>query len=518
MMHDSDNRLKWAAMSVTAAMLAVHLFAAGRVELDFDEAYYALWSRSLSPGYVDHPPLVAVWMRVSTMLFGTGEFGLRALSAIAVALGAASVYTLAHILFPTRPAIGWVAALLFNAMPLLAVAGFLTTPDTPLVTFWTIAVLFLAHVWRSGTAWSWLGVGVAAGLALQSKYTGLFLGAGIVLAMIAVPSLRRWFAHPMPYVGGLLALLVFAPVIAWNAQHEWVSFAKQFGRAGEGGWTWRYIGEFVGVLAGLANPAVFAMACGSAWFVWRDRRASVLALDTDGEARRLLLAIIAPALLYFVNHALHDQVQGNWTAPLFPILAVMAADWATAPASVRWPVVARRRAVVWSSAIAIALSLIAITHAITGFLPLPPKRDITAQRLQGWRQLAIDVHDIAVREKAGYVLTTGYALTSHLRVYRVGSPWTSQINERARWDFEAPAREGRLSLAAPPELARGPGLYVSEAGREEVAFLSDRFSVVREIARIQRTFGGNPLRQYVIYRLEQPKVPLLMAPRFKLPL
>ena len=504
--------LKRAAIVATIAMLAVHLFAAGRLELDFDEAYYTLWSRSLSPGYVDHPPMVAFWIRASTSLFGASEFGIRALSAIAVALGALGVYTLARILFPRRPTIGWVAALLFNAMPLLAVAGYLTTPDTPLVTFWTIAVLFIALIWRSGSAWGWLGLGVAAGLALQSKYTALFLGAGIVLAMLAVPSLRRWFAHPVPYVGGVVALLIFAPVINWNARHEWVSFAKQFGRASEGGWTLAFIGEFAGVLAGLANPAVFAMACASAWFVWRDRPASLPALDTDGEARRLLLAVIAPALLYFVNHSLHDQVQGNWTAPLFPILAVMAADWATATASPRWPEMARLRAVAWSSAIAIALSLVTIAHAITGFLPLPPKRDITAQRLHGWRQLAVDVHAVAVREKAGYVLTTGYALTSHLRVYSVGAPIASQINERARWDFEG------WTLATMSDETRGPGLYVTEAGREELDFVTPRFTAVREVARIERTFAGQALRTYVIYRVEGPKVPLLLAPRFKLPL
>ena len=75
------------AVAVTLVLLVLHLFAAGRLELMFDEAYYRLWAEHLDWGYYDHPPLVALWVRVSTAIFGTSEFGIRALGVIATALG-----------------------------------------------------------------------------------------------------------------------------------------------------------------------------------------------------------------------------------------------------------------------------------------------------------------------------------------------------------------------------------------------------------------------------------------------
>ena len=74
-------------------------------------------------------------------------------------------------------------------------------------------------------------VGAAVGAALLSKYTALFFGPVILIWLLAVPELRRWLKSPWPYLGGLVALAIFSPVLIWNADHHWVSFAKQFGRA-----------------------------------------------------------------------------------------------------------------------------------------------------------------------------------------------------------------------------------------------------------------------------------------------
>ena len=48
------------AILLGAASALASLCLIGRVELTFDEAYYTLWSRSLSFGYLDHPPMVAI--------------------------------------------------------------------------------------------------------------------------------------------------------------------------------------------------------------------------------------------------------------------------------------------------------------------------------------------------------------------------------------------------------------------------------------------------------------------------
>ncbi len=45
-----------------------------------------MWSRALAPGYPDHPPMVALWIRLGTMLAGDGALGIRLLGPLSVAV------------------------------------------------------------------------------------------------------------------------------------------------------------------------------------------------------------------------------------------------------------------------------------------------------------------------------------------------------------------------------------------------------------------------------------------------
>src|SRR5271169_3951294 len=94
-----SGRLVVVAAAVCLAMLAAQLWLIGRVELTFDEAYYTLWSRNLAWGYLDHPPMIAAWIRASTFLFGPTEFGVRALNTLVVGVLPALIAAIAWRLF-----------------------------------------------------------------------------------------------------------------------------------------------------------------------------------------------------------------------------------------------------------------------------------------------------------------------------------------------------------------------------------------------------------------------------------
>ena len=280
-----------------------------------------MWSRRLAWGYLDHPPMVAAWIRASTALFGPSEFGVRALGTLILGATPALVALTAWRLFGSIR-VAALASLMWVAMPLVAGAA-IVTPDTPLVVFWTLALAALVEVWRTRRAAWWLALGLALGLALLSKFTAAFLAAGVALALLTTPSLRRWFASVAPYAGAALALAVFAPFVLWNAEHGWATFAKQLGRAPVRGFSPQYLIEFVVSQIGLMNPLVFLAVVAAIGAALSARGRPLAAAD---EARRLLIASIAPAVLYFAFHALHDRVQGNWLAPLYPTLAILAAE------------------------------------------------------------------------------------------------------------------------------------------------------------------------------------------------
>ena len=129
---------------------------------------------------------------------------------------------------------------------------------------------------------------------------------------------------PALYAGLAVALAIFAPFAVWNAEHGWATFAKQLGRAPPHGFTPYYLAEFLVAQIGLINPLVFAALIPAvAAIPWR----APVAARSAGEARRILACTIAPAAVYFLLHSLHDRVQGNWLAPLYPAAAILVADW-----------------------------------------------------------------------------------------------------------------------------------------------------------------------------------------------
>ena len=118
---------------------------------------------------------------------------------------------------------------------------------------------------------------------------------------------------------------IFAPFVVWNAEHGWATFAKQLGRAPPHGFAPYYLAEFL-VCADRAHQSARFRRAQSRSFAAIPWRAPVMPRSHD-EARRLLACTIAPAAVYFLLHSLHDRVQGNWLAPLYPAAAILAADW-----------------------------------------------------------------------------------------------------------------------------------------------------------------------------------------------
>ena len=454
-----------------ASALAV-FFLIGQVELTFDEAYYTLWSRALSFGYLDHPPMVAFWIRASTALFGGSEFGVRALGAGLFALAPALVgYGAARLYGSVR--VGAFAALAWLAMPLSAGAA-LVTPDAPLTLFSALTLVGLIEVFR-GRPIGWALVGVSLGFALQSKFTALFLGAGVAAALAVVPSLRAQWRKPAPYAAAFAALAIYMPFLVWNAEHGFMTFAKQFGRVPGHGLKPAYLLEFLGAQIGLANPLLAVAAAGSF------RRGSELT-----QARRLLVAYAAPAILYFLIHSLHDRVQGNWTAPLYPAFAMLIGD-----AAARGPLWAQRVAKA-GVALGVAALALAYAHVATG-RPAIGAADPLA-RIGGWRELTREVDEKARAEGAAYVIARGYAATSLLTYYGGGAAPVAELGECDRWIFEPP----------PGLPVTAPGLAFGDAGRGFGDELKAKFRSVEPLGGLERRQGGAAVETFELYRVGEP--------------
>src|ERR1700728_2959691 len=255
-MNPQDVRLVRNTALTVAALVLLRLVAAAWTPLTFDEAYYWIWSKHLAFGYYDHPPGVALVIRLGTMIAGDTELGVRLVSILLALPMSWAVYRAAAILFGGHR-LASTATLLLNATLMVAIGTIIVTPDAPLLVASSFVLFYLAKVLETRHGAWWLAVGTAVGAALLSKYTALFFGPIILVWMLAVPELRRWLISPWPYLGGVVALAMFSPVILWNADHHWVSFIKQIGRARIADFRLAFIGELIPTQIAFATPLVW---------------------------------------------------------------------------------------------------------------------------------------------------------------------------------------------------------------------------------------------------------------------
>ena len=352
----------------------VRLFATFNLGLGVDESYaLAIGRDGFSLSYFDHPPL-HIWLaHVSELIFGDAPAA--RLPFVALSAGACwLMFRLAASLFGARAGL-W-ALFAFNLTIFFGVvAGGWVLPDGPLDFFLLAAASAFVPVLKGearGSWRRWLLIGALIGLAGLSKYHALFFGLGLLGFVAATPRLRPLFARPEPYAGMALAIVLFSPVLIWNAQHHFVSFAFQGGRADA---------------RGLYPAAPFTQLAGqilllSPWVFFPLAAAALRARHDKSDAARLCLWLGAPAVLFFTITALWcGRGMIHWSMPgwllLFPLLGG-ALERAMRTRS--WP----RTWAVASLALFLPVTGLATAAASTGFLgaqfpQLFPKGDPTIE-------------------------------------------------------------------------------------------------------------------------------------------
>ena len=206
----------------------LRLLFAARVELMPEETYYWNYSRHLDIGYLDHPPLTSWLIKAGTLLCGDTAFGVRLGALCCGVVASVFVFRLIRNVFGEAAALCGVV--LAQALPFFFFSGLLMTPDAPLAAAWAAGLYFMERALLAKQSRAWLWLGVSIGLGLLSKYTIALLGVAAFGFMLIDEPSRRWFGRWQPYAALGLAASLFAPVLVWNARHEWASFAFQTSR------------------------------------------------------------------------------------------------------------------------------------------------------------------------------------------------------------------------------------------------------------------------------------------------
>lgn len=415
----------------TRRALVLLIVASGLIRLGWsaclgpgnDEAYHYLFAVHRDWSYFDHPPMLAVIESIGLAAAG-GVVTPFTLRLGFIALFAASTWMMARLTARFHgPSAGFFAAFGLNVTAYYtAAAGVFALPDGPLLFFWLLTLDRLAVALRLDRDptdqtparhpnLNWISVGLAWGCALLSKYHAIFLPAGVLVYMLVEPSARHWLRKPGPYLASLAGLLVFSPVIYWNATHGWVSFLFQGGRAvGESGI------RFDTLLAALVLPAVYLFPW--IWF----RLISLFAQRTrhlfDSAYPRVDRFLVCEAILpltTFLIVACKRPVLPHWTLvgflPMFPLLG---ASWDTFRRSCPNPRTFRTRMIVMT-VLPVAFMGLALVHARTGVFQkgqrygiglVKPANDPTAE-MACWGEIGRELRERGLLDQPNTFLFTG---------------------------------------------------------------------------------------------------------------
>jgi 4-amino-4-deoxy-L-arabinose transferase-like glycosyltransferase len=495
---DGESRAWRAAVVVVVAAWLVRLAFAARLPLFPDETYYWDWSRRLQGGYFDHPPMIALLIRAGTALaalFGVGPspLAVRFFPVLAGALATLAAAATARRLAGARAAL--IAAVSFAIMPLAAAGLVLATPDAPLLAFEAIALYAVVRALevsprtRASLGW-WSIAGTFVGLAFASKYTSIFFPLSVALAILLRPSLRARLREPGPYVACVLAVLVFAPVLVWNARHDWISFRFQLehGLGTPKGSALNRELELIGGQLGLVTPILFALAAASVWRALRHPR---------DDAHFVLAVVAVGSWAFYLYSAIHRRVEANWPAPAYiPALVLLASQVVGSPSAAlsRW----LRRGLVLAGVLVGAV----YAYVLAPVLPIPARKDPLARAL-GWESLAASAdsarHTLGARVWFG---ADRYQDVSELAYHLPGQPdvvcvcLTGRHNQYELWpSFASRAARGDALILALDE--RPPGVV-----HENVARLAPHFTRVRQGALAPLLRGGDTVSVRRLWTLE----------------
>lgn len=210
----------WRPILTIAAIVALgHALIATRYGWHRDEFYYVASGRHLAWGYPDQPPLTPVLARLAAAVPG-GVLPLRivviAFQAVTIVLGGLT----AHELGGSQRAQTLAAGAVAGCGVFVGASLFLgTTPVDQCL--WALIVLCTLRAVRTKSMRWWVAVGVAGGVGLENKHTValLLIATGVGLLVRRRDALRG----AGPWVAALIALVLWAPNLVWDAQHHWVS-------------------------------------------------------------------------------------------------------------------------------------------------------------------------------------------------------------------------------------------------------------------------------------------------------
>jgi Dolichyl-phosphate-mannose-protein mannosyltransferase len=280
--------------------LLLGLVQSGLTELQDDEAYYWVFSQYLDWGYFDHPPMIAVLVKMGYAIF-PNELGVRLFPLL---LNIFSLLIIEKLIDKKNPFLLYAIVL---SIAVLQLSGFVAVPDIPLIFFTALFFLCYKRFISNFSLLTTFLLGLSVALLLYSKYHAVLIVFFVLLSNI------KLFTKYQVYLAGIIALLLFAPHLWWQYQHDWVSFRYHLFESNVNAYKPSFTIEYIAGQLLLPGPVAGFILLPAA-FLYKTKN------ETERALRFTMIGIYA----FFLLSSFRGKVEGNWTSPALVPLIILS--------------------------------------------------------------------------------------------------------------------------------------------------------------------------------------------------
>ena len=441
--------------------------------------------------------MIAFVIRFFTDIFGDRWYAIELCSQSMSLLTIIFLFILSKELFGPKAAL--LSVIITESMPMFFIGSTILTIDNIMIVFWIMTTyLFLKGLKEDKKGFLLLS-GVTFGLGLMSKYTMILLPASMFLYLIFSPDHRSLLKRKEPYLSFLIGLIIFSPVIFWNAQNDWLSFKYQFTKGLTGGEKGGQFFFFIGSQFVILGPTMFPFFLYSLYKGFRDSWLKSSDPSTGWVPRNLQSSILYLSIL-----------------ASFPFLFFAFASFRSKYTDVAWSDVALivgiilmskvlidiyrgmdiRRKIIVSSALFMPGFLLSGFLAIHSVKPFPfiPKNVDKSLEMFGWDEIGAEVEKAFNKylpdEKRRYIISKEYQMAGSLSFYTPSHPIPYSFNKSFRniWMKVEDIGKGSALMAC---AEKDENECVESAGKI--------FNEVKEVERMDVKRRGEVVRSVKMY-------------------
>jgi hypothetical protein len=433
------------------------------------DAYYCYYGENLSLSYFDHPPMIAYLLRLAITLFGKSVFALHAVDFICTS--GTLIFTYLFLKRLLNKDHLRKSFMLIVTAPFISLLCINSTPDVPLLFFWSLS-LWLIHKAVTGQKWYyWLCAGLTSGMAFDSKYTAVFLGFGLFVFLLWNKEYRKllfsW--QFLLYIAAFIA--VITPVLLWNIRHDFISIKYQSTEratdlSGSSGFQPRLFLGYFGCQLAIALPLFFLLIFKASFDLIRQS----LSGKTIATNRQFAASFAIPYFLCFTAIAFVYWVKINWLMPVYLTAAILAV-----------PYLKTWKAIYWQTGFSVLLHIVTFVELV--WMPVPVHSDDT---WWGWDKLATEIKTVKNQHPGYFVFSDdSYKISAALNFYLPEHVYAGNLIERHAFQFALNDRNlqpltGRNALYITSELSQKKRRYEEKSQ----SILQRRFTSVHQLNSI----------------------------------